>query len=107
MTSGEISLKAMFQGMIPEQLNIISAKITSANPLKAVSLNNDKLQITSASLLVPEHLTRHTVKMSYWAGEDYHNNVNVVVDNSLRVGDVVYLLYLNKSSKFFVLGRRD
>lgn len=105
MTDG-VSLKGVFQGLIPDQLSIISAKVTSVSPLKVVSLNDEKLQISSASLIVPNHMKKHTEKMSFTLNKQY-NNIDVTVDNSLAVGDVVYLLYLKTKSKFFVLGRGD
>lgn len=102
----EVSLKGVFQSLIPDQISIISAKVTSVNPLKAVSLNDEKLQISSSSLIVPNHLKKHTEKMSFSLDKQY-NNITVTVDNSLKVGNVVYLLYLETKSKFFVLGRGD
>lgn len=105
--SDEVSIKGLFQSLCPEQLDIISAKIISVNPLKAVSTNNTKMQISSQSLIVPECFSRHYEKMSFYIEDKYYSNVNVLVDNALNVGDVVYLLYLKNISKFFILGRRD
>lgn len=103
----DTSIKGLFQGLIPSQLSIISAKVTSINPLKCVSCNNDKLQISSASLIIPKHMKKHTENMSFTLEEKRYSNVSVTVDNCLSVGEVVYLLYLEQKSKFFVLGRGD
>lgn len=103
--SDGISLKGIFQGLIPSQLSIIVARITSTSPLKCVSCNNDKLQITSGSLIIPQHMKKHTEKMSFTLEDKKYSNISVTVDNSLSVGDTVYLLYLESKSKFFVLGR--
>lgn len=105
--SDGVSLKAMIQELFPEQTSILSAEVTSVSPLKVVSTNNEKLQISSQSLIVPEHLTKHTERMTFTLEDKSYNNVSVTVDNSLKVGDVVYLLYLQQKSKFFILGRRD
>lgn len=104
--SDGVSLKAMIQGLIPEQTSIISAKVASVKPLRVVATNNTKLQISSRSLIVPEHLSKHTETFSFSLEDKQYHNVNVVVDNSLKVGDIVYLLFFQQKSKFYVLGRR-
>lgn len=99
------SIKALFQGLIPSQLSIISARVTSINPLKCVSCNNEKLQITSGSLIVPNHLKKHTENVSFSIENKNYKDVKMIIDNSLKVNDIVLLLYLEQKSKFFVLGR--
>lgn len=101
------SIKGLFQGLIPSQLSIISARVTSANPIKCVSCNNEKLQISSGSMIVPSHMKKHTEYMTFTIGGKKYSNVPVIVDNSLSVGDIIFLLYLEQKSKFFVLDRRD
>lgn len=103
--SNEVTLKQLFQGLIPEQVSVITAKVTSVNPLGVVSINNQKLQISAHSLIVPKRLKRYTQKMSFTIEDKEHNNVNVTVDNSLCVGDTVYLLWLENKSKFYVMDR--
>lgn len=101
------SIKGLFQGMIPSQLSIISARVISVNPIKCVSCNNEKLQISSGSLIIPSHMKKHTEYMTFTIDGIRYSNLHVTVDNSLSVGDIVFLLYLEQKSKFFVLGRRD
>ena len=101
----ETSIKALFQGLIPSQLSIITARVTSVSPLKCVSCNNEKLQITSGSLIVPNHLKKHTENVSFFIENKTYTNVKMAVDSALKVNDIVFLLYLEQKSKFFVLGR--
>lgn len=105
------SIKEMFQSLVPPQVGIFSARVTKRSPLQVISTNNDKLQISSSSLIVPKHLTKHIEKMSFTINDGEKNincpNIEVTVDNSLNIGDIVYILQISNVSKFLIIGRRD
>lgn len=105
MMSDVSSIKALFQSLIPSQLSIITARVTSASPLKCVSCNNEKLQILSGSLIVPNHLKKHTETVSFFIDNKNYKDVKMTIDSSLRVNDIVLLLYLEQKSKFLVIGK--
>ena len=54
------SLKELIQGMMPVNLEVIQGQVTSADPLKIVAINDDKLIINTSLLCIPEHLTDYT-----------------------------------------------
>lgn len=105
--SDDVSIKQIFQNMIPQQLGLLSARVTLTNPLTVVATNNQKLKISSQSLVVPLEMTKHSKKMSFSIDNKTYSNINVTVDNSLKNGDIVYLLQIVKSGKFLIVGRGD
>lgn len=75
-----VSIKGLFQSLIPEDTGLFQAKVLGTDELKVVSCNNEKL-IISDSLICPEHV------------------------KPLSVGDIVYILFIERQGVFFILGR--
>lgn len=51
------SVKELIQGMMPPGAAVIRGRVTSADPLVIVAVNDDKLVLNANTLIVPRHLT--------------------------------------------------
>jgi hypothetical protein len=109
------SLKGLFQGMVPTACELVQGTVISISPLRIQMENDAKLIVGPASVVVPQHLTTHTVKVTIPAsgghsqyvgsGVHSHSEVTMTVYNALKVGDKVHLLAVQNSKKYFVLDR--
>lgn len=75
------SLKELFQGMIPREVDLVQGIVISTEPLKIQMANDSKLIISRLSAVVPQHM------------------------QDLQPGDSLHLLALQNGKKYFVLGR--
>jgi len=57
MSDKPTSLKQAFQQMIPEDIGLIEGIVTSTSPLSIQIVNNPKMVVSGANLVVPRHLT--------------------------------------------------
>lgn len=96
------SLKEVFQKISGEQTSVTVTKavITSTNPLAAHLLNDDKIILNSRLLIIPKHLTDYSVTINIDSEER-----QAVVHNSLKSGDIIYVLSYNFGKKYIALGR--
>lgn len=136
------SIKNLFQGMIPKDVELLQGTVISAAPLKIQMANDEKLIINDQITVVPWHLTDYTTKidiekrdgtidsLTYVDGEHKHMypaspphgpttkdkhqhaletyniyKATVKVYNALKLGDLVYVLSLNKGKLYIVLDR--
>ena len=65
----ETSIKALFQGMIPENMGIIKGRVISDNPLEIQVLNDEKLILKKNNICLPRHLTNYTATVDIVLGE--------------------------------------
>ena len=124
-----MSIKQIFQQMVPEAMEIIQGRVTSVSPLAIQAINDDKLTLTGNILCVPRHLSTYqtTVDISVGAGgissstgngfpssveEHTHSlttfnvrSASMTVYNGLKVGDIVYILSFNHGKKYYVIDR--
>ena len=63
------SLKEIFQNMVPTQVEIISGRVTQINPLLIQAVNDEKLILNENTVIVPRHLTDHTIQCDIALGE--------------------------------------
>lgn len=75
---------------------VVQGAVASSSPLKITLLNDTKVILTSTDLIVPQHLTKHSLSV---------NGEKVKIDNSLKSGDKVHLLSFNNGKKYFVLDK--
>lgn len=75
------SLKQAFQGMVNADVIIQEAKVTNANAIEIVPLNDEKIILDENDLFLPEHI-------------------------KIETGDIVYILTCNKGENYFVLGKK-
>ena len=61
--SSPTSLKECIQSMTPNQLEIISGKVTQVSPLRIQAVNDEKLILNENTAIVPRHLTDCTIKI--------------------------------------------
>ena len=97
----ETSLKGMFQGMIPRDVELLQGIIISTSSLRIQIVNDSKLIVSSISTVIPQHLTDHTVTVT----TDDGKSAEMTVHNALKTGDRVHLLALQSGKKYFVLDR--
>lgn len=118
----ETSLKGLIQGLSPEQPGVIEGKVMGTSPLSVTLVNDTKMCLSANSLVVPQHLTSYTVGATFKVSatgdtttveDHYHkldnfqlNKGSITIDNSLKTGDVVYLLQFNGGKKFYILDRK-
>lgn len=119
------ALEAMENG---KPCDIRTGKIVSTSPLKIKI--NDNLTLPASVLVVPEHLTDHTVKVSMnWTtssvsnhthtyddgttgGNGSHNHSlssngekSITIHNALRVGDLVCLIRNQGGKTYYIIDR--
>lgn len=75
------SLKQAFLGMVGSDVIIQEAKVTNANEIEIVPLNDEKLILDEDDLFLPEHI-------------------------KIETGDIVYILTCNQGENYFVLGKK-
>ena len=65
------SIKQCIQGMLPDPVGVIKGRVTGANPLRIVAVNNEKLVLNENTVIVPWHLTdyRTVVDIRIGAGD--------------------------------------
>jgi len=118
----ETSLKELLQGMTPDSVELMRGTVTQASPLKIQMEGDPKHIITDRITVVPRHLTNYTTTCTInWVsdnrsgGSGYdafasHNHgitgtKPITINNALVVGDVVYVLSLNKGKLYYILDR--
>jgi len=114
-TDEALSLKGLFQGIIPPACALVQGTVISITPLKIQIKNDEKLIIGAAATVIPKHLTDHTVTVtipssgahSQYTGNGLHSHteVTMTVYNGLRKGDELHLLAVQNGKKYFALGR--
>nr|DAL85211.1 MAG TPA: Protein of unknown function (DUF2577) [Caudoviricetes sp.] len=55
-----MSVKQLFQGMVPEAMEVLQGKVISASPLKIQVVNDEKLVLTENIICLPRHLSDYT-----------------------------------------------
>ncbi|MBO5610563.1 MAG: DUF2577 domain-containing protein [Eubacterium sp.] len=80
--------------------DVYEGTVTSADPIKITLVNDAKIVLSSANLVVPEHLRKKTVTFTV-AGY----TKTITIREALASGDKVYLLTYNNGKKYFVLDR--
>lgn len=70
-----MSVKQLFQGMVPEAMEILQGKVTSASPLKIQVVNDEKLVLTENIICLPRHLSDYTTTIDIQLGKGFINSV--------------------------------
>ena len=63
------SIKGLFQGLVPEAMEIIRGRVTSTSPLQIQAVNDEKLTIHGNIMRLPKHLTDYTTTCDISGGE--------------------------------------
>ncbi|TCX51921.1 MULTISPECIES: DUF2577 family protein [unclassified Dehalobacter] len=103
MSDKPTSLKQAFQQMIPEGSGLIRGIVTNASPLSIQIINNPKMVVSGANLVVPRHLTDYETTCTI-AAADLHNAA-VTIHNALTVGEKVTMLRFSGGKIYYVLDR--
>lgn len=64
-----MSLKGIFQGMIPADAELMQGTVISASPLKIQMTNDEKLIINERITVVPRHLSDYTTTATFTVGD--------------------------------------
>lgn len=105
----QTGIKQLIQSMVPEQLGIVEGKVLSTNPLEVVLVNDDKMRLSSNTLVIPQHLTNYIVSVSSTTSNvegHKHNISSLTINGALKSGETVYLLSFNGGKQYFVLDRK-
>jgi len=115
MADESMSLKGLFQGMVPVGCELVQGTVIQLSPLKIQITNDEKLIVGPAAVVVPRHLTTHQVLVtipasgahSQYSGSGVHSHteVNMTVYNALKKGDVLHILAVQNGKKYFLLDR--
>jgi hypothetical protein len=63
------SLKELFQGMIPTDVELMQGTVISVSPLKIQMVNDEKLIINERITVVPRHLSDYTTEATFSVGK--------------------------------------
>lgn len=97
----DIMKRASLDAMSNEQLcDLRYGQVVSESPLR-VQISN-QLTIPSSLLVVPEHLTNHSVSVSI---DDVTGTKTMTINGALKVGDKVALLRKQGGQSYFILDR--
>ena len=126
MNGQDMSLKGLFQSLIPEADGIFQATVISVSPLKVQAINDAKLIIPASLLIVPPHLTDYTREVDIEVGggtlyggtdtSDEHSHYldsfsltkgRITIKNALKKDEKVHLLSFDKGNKYYILDRVD
>jgi len=94
-----MSIKSMFQSLNTEEVDVIRGRVVSSAPLQIQAENDEKLLIPESLLCVPQHLTSHSVRCDI---PEIGDGISITIDNSLKVGDKVFMLSFNKGKKYYI-----
>lgn len=70
-----MSLKQLFQGMVPEAMEVLQGTVISASPLKIQVVNDEKLVLTENIISLPRHLSDYTTTIDIQLGKGTINSV--------------------------------
>lgn len=102
--SNGTSLKELFQGMIPREIELMQGIVISEEPLRIQAVNDSKLIISRISTVIPQQLKDYTVSVTI-NDETGEHEAEITVHNALKTGDMVHLFAVQNGKKYFVLGR--
>lgn len=95
----EVVKRAAMESMENAQLcDLRYGEVVSISPLKVKVTN--QFTIPSSLLVIPEHLTNHTVSVSI----DFETK-QMTINNALKLGDKVALLRRQGGQSYFILDR--
>lgn len=116
---GPTSLKEAFQGMVPASATLLRGEVISVSPITIKSETDDKL-VLSDTLRIPKHLTVQqfpcsitggTVSVSMTGAHSHGissfsiEGATITIDDSLKIGDKVYMLAVSDSKLYYVLDK--
>ena len=105
-----MSLKGLFQSLIPESEGIFQATVISVSPLKVQAINDAKLIIPETLLIVPPRFSANCtfeVSLAIPSYSTDYTNCKMTFNNALKVGEKVHLLSFDKGNKYYILDRVD
>lgn len=102
MSEKATSIKQLIQQMIPESIGLIEGVVVKAAPLSVQVVNNPKMVVSGAMLIIPRHLTDYTTKMST---DNPDIKIDVTIYNSLKQGEKVHMLRFYGGKFYYVLDR--
>lgn len=70
-----MSVKQLFQGMVPETMTILLGKVISDSPLKIQVVNDEKLVLTENIICLPQHLSDYETTIDIQLGKGSINSV--------------------------------
>lgn len=85
-----------------------TGKVISAAPIRIQLSNDDKMILSSSTLVVLEHLTAYQAECDVTLTIDgirQLQHTTITVDNALKTGDLVWLLSYNHGKSYIVLGK--
>lgn len=71
------SIKALIQGMMPTNAELMQGTVISASPLKIQMVNDEKLIITERITVVPRHLSDYTTTADFTAGKGLNSSTAI------------------------------
>ena len=113
----ETSLKQVIQKLQSgESVKMLQGTVTQIDPIKIQIVNDAKLILNERILIIPQHLTDYTVSVDIDTSEQASDEnesdstseltgTSMTVNNSLKVGENVHILALNKGKLYYVLDR--
>lgn len=121
---GGTSIKAVFQGLMTDNIEVIQGVVTSADPLKIQMANDEKLIVGPGNVYVPRHLTDYETTVDISGGSvdgstdssGTHSHTiksisikgaTMKVYNALKAGESVHLLSFRHGKQYYVLDRVD
>ena len=120
------SLKQVLQSLVTSNESTLQGVVISDLPLKIQIVNDEKLILGERALIIPNHLTNYKMTIDISLGStgdvdsktksdtsghihDLENfaltSVIATINNSLKTGEYVHLLALNKAKKYYILDR--
>lgn len=84
--------------------DIYEGTVTSASPIKITLVNDAKIILSSANMVIPEHLREKIGTVTIRVNGVYYSG-HVTIHEALKTGDKVYLMSYNNGKKYFVLDR--
>ena len=83
------------------ETEIFAGKITQTKPIELVDVDDETFSLSADELIIPEHLTDYNTII-----EIDGNIKEVKIKNSLKKGDIVYVMSLKQSDFYIILGRK-
>ena len=84
--------------------DVYEGKVTSADPIKITLVNDEKITLSSANVVVPDYMRAKTTTVTF-TFNGVTKSETITIREGLASGDKVYLLQYNGGKKYFVLGK--
>ena len=101
MVTDDNSLKQLLQSLVKTDTQIYEGVVRTESPLSIKITGVNNVVLTEQSLIIPKEMREHTINV------EIDSEKKKVKCSGLKKSEEIYLLTVNNSNQFFILGRKE